>query len=267
MKKYRLLAADLDGTLLDDTYRVTPDLLSYINKSRSNGVELVVATGRLYPAALPFVRELQVSLPVIASNGAVVKDPLTGETICQLPLPMDLAIQVLKFTNEHPVQRFVGVRDNLYTDAPDEASRKYSEALKVNFVRRIPLETAVTEDPTMIVIRGPEGEILQLTGQLRRHFGDRVYLANSKPFFIDVNHPQASKGAALVSLCRRMGIDPGEVIAIGDGWNDLEMFRVAGTGIAVANAPDRLKEEADYVCANPSYKGVIEVIKRFILPG
>ncbi len=265
MGKYRLIAADLDGTLLDDTYRVMPDLLSHINQSRSNGVELVVATGRLYPAALPFIRDLNVCLPVIASNGAVVKDPLTDETICQLPLPMDLAIQVLRFTNDYPVQRFVCVRDNFYTDAPEEASRKYSEALRITFTRRIPLETVITGDPTMIVIRGKEEEISVLTGKLRRHFGDKVYLANSKPFFIDINHPEASKGSALSNLCRRMGIDPGDVIAVGDGWNDLEMFKVAGMGIAVANAPDSLKEEADYVCDHPAYKGVIEVIKRFIL--
>lgn len=265
MWKFKLIAADLDGTILDDTYTVRPELLSCINAGRARGVELAVATGRLYPSALPFIKDLGVCLPVIASNGAVVREPASGDLIYDLPLARELAVEALKLTAGGSAQRFVNIRDTFYTDATEEASRKYSEALKIRFTRRIPLEDAVTEDPTMIVMRDREDEVARLTGMLRAHFGDRLYLANSKPFFIDINHPGVSKGAALLNLCRRIGIKPEEVIAIGDGWNDLEMFKVAGLGVAVANAPEGLKEKADYVCAEASYRGVMEVIGRFIL--
>ena len=265
MPKYRLIAADLDGTLIDDNYRIEPLLLSTLNKCRALGVELVVATGRLFPSALPFARDLAVSLPVIASNGAVVKNPVTGELILYLTLARELAIEALELTGGGTAQRFVNIEDNFYTDAPEEKSEKYSEALKIKFIRRVPLEDVVTEDPTMVVIRDREDEIERMTGVLRDHFGDKVYLANSKPFFIDINHPAASKGAALETLCQRLKVDSQEVLAIGDGWNDLEMFRIAGLGAAVANAPERLKEAAGYVCENPSYRGVIEVMERFIL--
>ncbi|MHB9093982.1 MAG: Cof-type HAD-IIB family hydrolase [Eubacteriales bacterium] len=264
MPKFRLIAADLDGTLLDDTYRVMPELLSSINEGRAKGVELVVATGRLYPSALPFVRDLAVCLPVIASNGAVVRDPGTGELICHLPLARDLAVEALMLTGGGSAQRFVNIRDNFYTDAPEETSKRYSEALRINFITRVPLEEVVTEDPTMVVIRDGDAEICRLTGILREHFGEKVYLANSKPFFIDINHPAVSKGTALVNLCERLGISLQEVIAVGDGWNDLEMLGVAGLGAAVANAPEELKASADYVCNNQSYKGVIEIIERFL---
>ncbi|PKM41682.1 MAG: hypothetical protein CVV03_11925 [Firmicutes bacterium HGW-Firmicutes-8] len=267
MRKFKLIAADLDGTLLDDTYTVMPELLDCIDKSRCRGVELAVATGRLYPSALPFVKDLKVSLPVIASNGAVVRDPRTGELIYALPLARDLALEALKLTAGGTAQRFVNIRDTFYTDASEEASRKYSEALRIQFTRKIPLEDAVTEDPTMVVIRDREEEISRLTAILRENFGDRIYIANSKPFFVDINNPGVSKGAALLNLCRSIGVRPEEVIAVGDGWNDLEMFKAAGIGAAVANAPDKLKERADFVCTKPSYRGVIEVIQRFILSG
>lgn len=265
MTKYRLLAADLDGTLLDDTYSVKSELLSVLSEARKKGIELLVATGRLYPSALPFVRDLGVRLPVIASNGAVVRNPETDELIQHLPLDRELAVEALKLTGGGSAQRFVNIRDNFYTDATDIDTEKYSEALRINFERRVPLEEVVNEDPTMVVIRDREDEIARLTESLRQHFGTRVYLANSKPFFIDINHPQASKGAALLNLCRIIGVEPAEVVAIGDGWNDVEMFRVAGVGAAVANSPRLLKEEADYVCVNTSYQGVIEVIERFFL--
>lgn len=265
MTKFKIIAADLDGTILDDTYQVMPELLTYINKAREKGVELLVATGRLYPSALPFVQDLGVKLPVIASNGAVIKDPVKGELVHKVTLDKDLAIEVLKMTKCYPVQRFVNLGDVFYTDSPDVKTRRYSEALKVDFVHHSPLEEVVVEDPVMVVLRGSDEEIAYLTGEMRNHFGERVYLANSKPFFIDVNHPGVSKGTGLAELCRRLNIEPAEVIAIGDGWNDLEMFRFAGLGAAVANAPDKLKEHADYVCSEAAYRGVIEVIERFVL--
>lgn len=265
MSYYRLIAADLDGTLLDDNYRVEPELLSAINKARAKGVELVVATGRLYPSAIPFVRDLGVTHPVIASNGAVIREPLTGRQIYHCPLERRLAIEVLELTDSGTAQHFVNIRDNFYTDASEEKSRKYSEALKIKFITKIPLQQVITEDPTMVVVRDEEKEIVRLTGILRAHLGEKVYLANSKPFFIDINHPSASKGAALMNLCRTMNIRPEEVIALGDGWNDLEMFKAVGLGAAVANAPEGLKEQAAYVCKKPSFKGAIEVIERFVL--
>ncbi len=265
MPKFRLIAADLDGTLLDDTYRVMPELLAAVNAARARGTELAVATGRLYPSALPFARELNVTLPVIASNGAVVKDPVTGELISQVTLDRGLAIEALNITENGTAQRFINVQDSFYTDASEKAFRKYSEALKIDFIRKVPLQDAITTDPIMVVIRDCESEISRLTAILKEHFGDKVYMANSKPFFIDINNPAATKGAALKELCHRMGIVTEEVIAIGDGWNDREMFQTAGLGVAVSNAPDPLREHADYICEKPSFHGVIEVIRRFVL--
>lgn len=265
MGKYKLIAADLDGTILDDTYRIMPELLSLIDESRYRGVNLLVATGRVHPSAISFVQSLGVTLPVITSNGAVIKDPLTDELISHIPLERELAAEVLKLTGNGSVQRVVIIKDNFFTDAPEETTKEYSRALRVNFIRTDYLEDILTEDPTMIVVRGLVDEITGLTTMLRNHFGEKIYLANSKPFFIDINHPEVSKGVALLNVCKKIGINPRDVIAIGDGWNDREMFEVAGLGVAVANAPDQLKEMAGYVCEKASYKGVIEVIRKFIL--
>lgn len=265
MSKFKLIAADMDGTLLDDKYRVRPELLAAIEKCRARGIDLVLATGRLYPSVLPYVKDLGVTLPVIASNGAVVKDPGTGELLYHVPVDKDFAVEALRLTKSDTAQRFVNIRDKFYTDAPEETSRMYSEALKIDFIRVLNLEEAVTEDPTMVVIRDREEEIARMTELLRQELGDKVYLANSKPFFLDINNRRISKGSAITFLCQKLQVDLSEVIAIGDGWNDLEMFRAVGMGAAVANAPDQLKKTADYVCSLPSYQGVIEVIEKFLL--
>lgn len=266
-RKFKLIVADMDGTLLDDKYRVRPELIEAVKQARAKGVDLTVATGRMYLSALPHIEELQVSLPVIAANGALVKDPGTGEVISQKLLNRDLAREALRLTENSTAQRFVNIKDVYYTDASEDTVREYSKALKMSFVGKRPLEQALTEDPLMVTIRDKEDKIITMTAMLREHFGDRVYLVNSRSFFIDINHPEVSKGAALVDLCQRVGVKPAEVIAIGDGWNDREMFAAAGLGAAVANAPEAVKESADYVCVNPNFMGVIEVIERYILAG
>lgn len=263
--KFKLIVADIDGTLLDDTYKVMPQLLAAVKQARAKGVDLAVATGRMFLSALPIVQELQVSLPVIAANGALIKDPGTGEIISQKRLPRDLALEALRLTENSTAQRFVNIKDIYYTDAPESTAREYSKALKINFVGRVPLAEAITEDPLMVTIRDKEDQITEMTAMLRGHFGNRVYLANSRSIFIDINNPEVSKGAALAELCRKVGVEPAEVIAIGDGWNDREMFAAAGLGAAVANAPEAVKKSAGYICQSSSYMGVVEVIERYIL--
>lgn len=265
MMPFRLIAADLDGTILDHSNRLKPQLLSAINKCRSQGVELVISTGRLYPSAKPIIDELSICLPVISSNGAVIKDPLSGELIYHMPLPRELAIEALMLTKGDSAQRFICIQDSFYTDVSQEEAIKYSKALNVTFVRHVPLESIITDDPTIIVVKDREDEIARLTTLLTKNLGSKVHIANSTPCYIDINHPKVSKGAGLMKVCKLLGINPKEVIAVGDGWNDLEMFEVAGLGAAVSNAPRDLKRKADYICKNHSYKGVIEVLERFVL--
>lgn len=264
MNKYKLVAVDLDGTLLDEQYKVTPEVRDIVSRGRAKGIGFTFATGRLYPSARQFAVELGLTLPLITYNGALIKEANGQKPVFHLPLERDLAQDVLDVTREWPGRRFVFIGDVVYTDTEDEVTRSYAKALRVEFRRLEQLEQVLFESPTMITFRNEPPEIDKLTEFIRNHFQDKIYLVNSRPFFLDIAHREVSKRRGLEELCARLGIKAEEVIAIGDGLNDLEMLEFAGLGAAVANAPEELKAKAGYVAGGSHYHGVIEVMEKFL---
>ncbi|MFZ5640847.1 MAG: Cof-type HAD-IIB family hydrolase [Bacillota bacterium] len=264
MSKYKLVAVDLDGTLLDESYTVTPEIKDMVCRAQARGIGFTFATGRLFPSARQFAAELGLTLPLVTYNGALVKEAAGKQPLFHLPLAKETAREVLDLTREWPGRRFVFIDDVVYTDTDDEVTRHYAKALRVKFRRLTQLEEALIVGPTMITFRDDPPEIDKLTGCIRKHFQDKIYLVNSRPFFLDIAHREVSKGRGLAELCGQQGIKPEEVIAVGDGWNDLEMLEFAGLGAVVANAPEGLKAGADYVAAGSHYHGVIEIMEKFL---
>lgn len=264
MNKYKLVAVDLDGTLLDEQYTVTPEVKDIVARARGRGIDFTFATGRLFPSARVFAAELGITLPLITYNGALIKEAAGTGPLFHLPLDRELALKVLDLTRVWPGRRFVFINDVVYTDIEDEVTRSYAIALRVEFRRLDQLTEALFEGPTMITFRDNPPEIDKLTGFMKQQFHDEIYMVNSRPFFLDVTHRNVSKGRGLSELCTCLGIQAEEVIAIGDGWNDAEMLDFAGLGAVVANAPEELKARADYVAAGNHYHGVIEVMEKFL---
>lgn len=264
MSKYKLVAVDLDGTLLDEQYKVMPEVRDIVSRARTGGIGFTFATGRLFPSARQFAAELGLNLPLITYNGALIKEANSVKPVFHLPMDRELAREVLDITQDWPGRRFVFIDDVVYTDTEDEVTRNYAKALRVEFRRLRQLEPAYFESPTMITFRNEPPEIDKLTEFIRNHFQDEIYMVNSRPFFLDIAHREVSKGRGLAELCHRLGIKAEEVIAVGDGWNDLEMLEFAGLGAAVANAPDDLKSRAGYVAEGSYYHGVIEIMEKFL---
>ena len=264
MSKYKLVAVDLDGTLLDDKHKITKEIADTVAWARSKGIGFTFATGRLFPSASVYAAELGITMPLITYNGALIKAPDAAESIFHLPLDRETAMDVLDATTDWPGRRFVFVDDVAYTDLEDDVTREYSKALRVEFRKLAELDRAGIGGPSMITFRDDPPKIEKLTAFLRNLFQDKIYLVNSRPFFLDISHRTVSKGRALAELCAYLGIEPEQVIAIGDEGNDLEMLEFAGLGAAVANATDDLKAKADYVARGSHYHGVIEVMQKFL---
>lgn len=264
MSKYKLVAVDLDGTLLDEEYKVMPEVRDIVARARAKGVGFTFATGRLFPSARQFALELGLNLPLITYNGALIKGANGAKTLFHLPLDRELAREVLDMTQDWTGRRFVFIDNVVYTDTEDEVTRNYAIALRVEFRLLKQLDRALSEGPTMITFRNEPPEIDKLTGFMRNHFQDAIYMVNSRPFFLDITHREVTKGRGLAELCSHLGIRADEVLAVGDGWNDLEMLEFAGLGAVVANAPEGLKAKADYVAAGSHYHGVIEIMEKFL---
>ncbi|ACV64638.1 Cof-like hydrolase [Desulfofarcimen acetoxidans DSM 771] len=266
MSKYKFVAIDLDDTLLDKDLKISERARQAISRAKDRGVLVTLSTGRMYRSALPYARELEIDLPIITYQGALVKNPGTGETLAHYPLPLDYARQVISRGKSLGYHINVYVNDNLYIEKENPHSARYE---KISGIAAQPVgdlsDFLNREDPTKVLISAEEQQLDALMEEFGRKFGANVHITKSKPYFLEFSHPLATKGHALSVLAGKYGVLREEVMAVGDSYNDLEMIDYAGLGVIVANARKDLKEHADYVTAASSGDGVAEAIEKFIL--
>lgn len=265
---YRLLAVDLDDTLLDKNLRVSEGNRRALWLAREAGVVVTLATGRMFRATLPFARELGIEAPLIVYQGALVKHAASGEVVAHRPVPLDLAVDVVGRLAAKGFHVNVYLDDCLYVEKTGPESALYESISRVSAVpvgKLVPFLRARGQDPTKVLAVGKEEELDRLAQEMRALYGESLHITKSKPFFLEFSHPLANKGRALADVAAYYGFAPQEVIAVGDAENDLEMIAWAGLGVAVANARPQVLASADYVTASHEEDGVARVVEKFIL--
>lgn len=261
----KLIISDVDGTLIDQTETQTNDLRTLEQIIKTNHIPFTLASGRCPNMLSPFIKQLDVHLPVIVNNGA---SALTQEKVIwsdfMNPLHLKKAILDANAMNMVIImgdgRDEVAYRHNAYVQNQIDKFGRYNKFF-------IPLER---DWPNLklqkVLIIDPETSgridmIIEILSPFAQHLNIVRYNSRS----IDIMPKRASKGQALVRLAGTLNIDVKEIMAIGDAQNDIEMLRVAGVGVAVGNAVIELKQIADYVCTASNALGVIEAIERFYL--
>ena len=265
-KKIRMIVSDLDGTMLNAAFQIPKENIEAVKEAAGKGVLVTIATGRMYRSALPYAKELGIDVPLIAYNGAIVKT-VGGERIETSFLPPDVVRKVLKFvfSNGWYVQLY---RDgNLYYEVLKETARAYEKASGVpgEAVGKEGLLERADEVPKLLVVTkdGPSGdEALRL---LAEAFPDEIMVMKSTDTYIEVVSPGVSKAKAVLSLAKSRGIEADEIMALGDSGNDVSMLKACGLGIAMGNASEKVKAEADAVTGSCENGGVAEAIRRYVL--
>ena len=272
---YRLVASDLDETLLDDSHHVPERVRRAVAAARQLGVRFVPATGRPFGSVDVTLSELgllgQKGEYVISFNGGVITENSSGVPLTTCSLPRETAERIYSYGVERNICMHVNTLDPvyLYNYVPEE--RAYIEG-RMNIVETFdPTLDAIYEAGQIVVkiiymnldldyLRLVERE-LAVAGVTD---GLDVYYSGNR--YLEFNAPGVNKGAGLLELARRLGIRREETMAIGDNSNDAAMLRAAGLGVAVANASPEALSAADYVCkADNNAGGVAEAIERFIL--
>jgi len=265
MQKFKLIAADLDDTLLDDNARLTDQVKEAIVAVRNTGVQFTVSSGRMYRSALPYAQELGLDLPLITYQGALVKNALSGEVLLYHSLPVRYAREIVSRVHELGYHMNTYLDDVLYMENDTPEGRRYMQIFGEKPELVGDLLKILDRDPTRIMTIASEQLLDRLAEELIPKYAGKVHIAKSKPYFLEFSHPKSTKGHALQALARHFGIKREEIMAIGDGYNDLEMLEYAGLGVAVANARDDIKKKAGYVTTAPNGAGVIEAIEKFVL--
>ena len=262
----KLIAIDLDDTLLDNARAVSPArAAAAIRAVTAQGVRVTLATGRMHRSALPYAMSLNLDIPLITYNGALIKYSRSGETLFHRPLDAGLAEKVLKLFQRRGwyIQAYVG--DVLYVRDRDAYARRYEE---ISGMTAVPLGDkiyTIAGPPTKLLAIAEPENIPDLAAELSAAFGEEIYLTVSKPNYLEMMDPAVNKGAALAFLANHFGLDSSEVMAIGDSLNDLDMIKYAGIGIAMHNARDEVKAAADAVTGANDADGVAEAVEKYVL--
>jgi Cof subfamily protein (haloacid dehalogenase superfamily) len=262
---FKLIASDLDGTLLNKACQITERTKNAIRQAQARGVIFTLATGRMYRSARPFAQELEIDVPLITYEGALVKTSQTKKVLYYRPLAAALAKEIVAIGEENDLNINVYINDELYVSRVTEEIRKYCRVVQVPYIQVEDWSLVLEREPTKVLFMGEGEKLDQLWGKTREYFGDQVYITKSGLSFLEFTHPQATKGHGLKFLAREFGIKKEEIMAFGDNFNDLELLRAAGLGVAMANAREELKQVADYVTGSNEEDGVAEAIEKFVL--
>ncbi len=270
----RLIAVDLDGTVLDDRKQLTPRTRAALTAAVAQGVSIVPATGRTnagLPAellALPGVRY------AITSNGARVIDLASGKALRELYIPRPAALAAFDALGQFNCLTDLFQDGKGYTT---EANRALAYRFVPDNLRDYVLHTRTVLPDLRAFIAGQPRGIEKLTiffleeGERRRAWAAMEALGlevvSSLPLNMELNAPGVNKGAGLLALAGALGLPAGALMACGDGGNDTAMLRAAGLGVAMANAFPEVKEAADYITASNNEDGVALAVEKFVLGG
>jgi len=274
----RLIALDIDGTLLDSRWQVSEVNRRTIAEAARRGIEVALVTGRRYDFAMPVARQLDAPLTMIVNNGALIRSTNDGLTHLRHLLPRRTAEQVLHLTKpwrEGAAVIFDRPAENqlmLETLDPDDSLRYayYSRNLKFIGLAN-PLESCLTEDPIQVMLSGKVTAMRAAEQALRdapfaQDYALAVTCYESKDFaMIDVLNPICSKGHSLAEWASLRGFAREEVMAIGDNHNDLEMLTFAGIPVVMGNGVPELKKFGWHETSSNDENGVARAIEHFAL--
>ncbi|MEL7565982.1 MAG: Cof-type HAD-IIB family hydrolase [Dehalobacterium sp.] len=262
----KLIASDLDGTLLNDKCLISDRTKEAVRRARAKGVVFTLATGRMYRSALSFALELGIDVPLITYQGALVKTSMTKEVLYHRPLPVKLAKEIISIGEKEQYNINVYLDDELYIHRETEAIRDYCRVARVPFTVVENLSLFLDREPTKVLFIGEEEEqLVGLWGELNKRYGNEVYITKSSAHFLEFTHPQATKGHGISTVAQGLGIRKEEIMAFGDSFNDMELLRSAGFAVAMGNARDELKREADFITGTNNEDGVASAIEKFVL--
>lgn len=267
---YKLIALDIDGTLLNSEKKITNEVFNSIQEAKKSGAKVVLSTGRPLPGVTPLLDELNLNDDgdyVICFNGAVVQEVKSKKILSNIEMCHDDFVLINNLAKENNTHVHINTPTNLII--PEETPSKYTiHESTLNNIDIVSMkEEDINDDITfckIMIIDEPE-KLEEVIENIPKDLFDKYTIVRSAPFFLEFLNKNANKGTALEALCNTINIPLSKSIAVGDEENDQHMIKMAGLGVAMGNARDSIKEIANYVTCSNNEHGVAKVIDKFIL--
>lgn len=268
--KYKVIAFDLDGTLVDDQKHLLPSTLTSVLQVQQMGIKVVLATGRPTFGTLHIAEQLRLAEYggyIVSYNGGKITACHTGEIIARHTIPLELIPTIYTKVNEAGLQMLSYRRGEILTEEPHHPLVEIESWVNGNMpVTEVAnLVEALQKEPFKIAVLGKQQEVLDMKTILELELGNRLSITVSHEGFLEIAPLQVEKGNALSFLLKELNASPEELIAVGDNYNDIGMMQIAGLGVAMANASEAVKRMADYVTTSNTSNGIQHLINKHIL--
>jgi len=266
----KLLALDLDGTIFGDDLIISDRVRAAIRAAQEQSVIVTIATGRMFRAARFIAADLALDEPLICYQGALVKHSSTEEVLYHRTVPLPLTHDLITAITARGLHLNIYLNDRLYVSHDTPEARFYSRInmdLPIHMVGDLHtwLDGQGGAEPTKLVIVTDPADTDLTLALFTDLYGDRLQVIKSHPRFTEFTNIECSKGRALAFLASYYGISREDVMAIGDGHNDLDMIQWAGYGVAMSTAPQIVLDAARIISPPISEDGAAYAIERCIL--
>lgn len=261
---YRLLCLDIDGTLLNSQHKITKQVKTTIQKAAANGCLVVLVSARM-PKGIQFLQdELEIKAPIICYSGALIVDEASAYTY-QKTIPIENVTAVWQAAKKQHMHLSLYKDDIWYVESLDawalqESAITHIEPQVVDYKALLSTWENETTGPNKLLCMADTEQINQIIPVIQT---DDLTIYRSKPTYLEIGSPQASKTAAIKHIAQKLDIPTREIICIGDNYNDIDMLKFAGLGIAMGNAPDEVKKQAKKITTTNDEDGVAVAIQKY----
>ena len=264
---FRAIALDLDGTLTNHDKVVTPRTRQALLKAQEQGAIIILASGRPTYGIVPVAECLELEKRggyILSYNGGNIVNAKTGEKLFSQFLP-DAVIPILyKYAREHRYALLGYAGNEIITEMPDDQYVKEESRINKMNIRKVDnLLDALEPHPTKLLMTGDPTDMIKAEEELVEILGEKMDIFRSAPFFLELVPKGIDKAQSLLRLLSKINLTPADLIAFGDGYNDLSMLKLAGVGVAMANAAPEVRADADYVTLSNEEDGVAAALLHF----
>lgn len=273
MNNYKLIVTDMDGTVLGGNHKITEENMRALKEADERGVKVVFATGRFHDSAKEHVTFLEEVMPIVSSNGAIIKHPITNEVLYCNSIDKDISLKIVEtldnldlsyqiYTDNEILQKYkteeekIKMQDFIKNTFSDKTEIVFKKDLKKDIKDLNILKFNVMDFERPLLMKEARKEVEKIEGlEVTSSWNDNVEIMNAG----------SSKGSAVKFLCELLNIDKEEIIAFGDNYNDISMLEYVGMGVAMGNAEEDVKKIASYITESNTESGVAKAIDDLVL--
>ena len=273
MNNYKLIVTDMDGTVLGGNHKITEENMRALKEADERGVKVVFATGRFHDSAKEHVTFLEEVMPIVSSNGAIIKHPITNEVLYCNSIDKDISLKIVEtldnldlsyqiYTDNEILQKYkteeekIKMQDFIKNTFSDKTEIVFKKDLKKDIKDLNILKFNVMDFERPLLMKEARKEVEKIEGlEVTSSWNDNVEIMNAG----------SSKGNAVKFLCELLNIDKEEIIAFGDNYNDISMLEYVGMGVAMGNAEEDVKKIASYITDSNIESGVAKAIDDLVL--